>query len=49
MSPEAIGYFVLLSSEMPSNARFRAFLKFCDKELTKVVPGGVVGATLWKV
>ena len=24
-------------------------LKFCDKELTKVVPGGVVGATLWKV
>ena len=24
-------------------------LKFCEKELTKVVPGGVVGATLWKV
>ena len=23
--------------------------KFCEKELTKVVPGGVVGATLWKV
>ena len=23
-------------------------LKFCE-ELTKVVPGGVVGATLWKV
>ena len=24
-------------------------LKFYEKELTKVVPGGVVGATLWKV
>ena len=24
-------------------------LKFCEKELTKVVPGGEVGATLWKV
>ena len=24
-------------------------LKFREKELTKVVPGGVVGATLWKV
>ena len=24
-------------------------LKFCEKELTKVVSGGVVGATLWKV
>ena len=24
-------------------------LKFCEKELTKVVPGCVVGATLWKV
>ena len=23
-------------------------LKFCEKELTKVAPGGVVGATLWK-
>ena len=24
-------------------------LKFCEKELTKVVPGDVVGATLWKI
>ena len=24
-------------------------LKFFRKELTKVVPGGVVGATLWKL
>ena len=24
-------------------------LKFCEKELTKVVPGGVVGAALWIV
>ena len=24
-------------------------LKFCEKKLTKVVPGGVMGATLWKV
>ena len=24
-------------------------LKFCEKELPKVVPGGVVGATYWKV
>ena len=23
-------------------------LKFCEKELIKVVPGGVVDATLWK-
>ena len=38
---------------MPPNARFRGVnsnLKwFCEKELTKVVPGGVVGAILWKV
>ena len=38
---------------MLPNVRFRVFkiqiLKFCEKELTKVVPGGVVGATLWKV
>ena len=24
-------------------------LKFCEKELTKVVPGGVVGAAVWIV
>ena len=24
-------------------------LKFCEKELIKIVPGGVVGAAFWKV
>ena len=23
-------------------------MKFCEKKITKVMPGGVVGATFWK-
>ena len=50
--PEAIGYFAYEVQKchlMQDLEYLIQILKFCEKELTKVVPGGVVGATLWKV
>ena len=43
-TPEAIEYFVC---EVQKCHLMQ--ILFCEMELPKVVPGGVVGVTLWKV